>query len=163
MTIDISRPWAYFDGATQNSVCGGGALLHLSKNHSLKMELGKGANNFAELMSMKLLLLFAREKELYHLQILGDSMNVINWTSKHQNCHSILLSPIMEEIYRLLDTFDTLVIAHVYRDRNMVADSLSKEGLQLQQGQWHITKKKGEDSNAFYHKPFIEEQELLQV
>jgi ribonuclease HI len=126
------------------------------------MGLGRGTNNFVELMSLKLLLLFAREKEIHHLQILGDSMNVINWTNNQQNCHCILLSPILEEIYRLLDTFDTVVISHVYRDINMVVDSLSKEGLQLLQGQWHITEKKGEDSNAFYHRSFMEEQEILQ-
>ena len=87
-------------------------------------------------------------------------MNVINWTRKHQTCHSVFLSPILEEIFRLLDTFDTVVISHVYRGDNLVVDSWSKEGLHLLQGQWHITGKKGEDSNAFYHRPFIEDQEL---
>jgi ribonuclease HI len=126
------------------------------------MGLGRGTNNFAELMSLKLILLFAREKELHHLQIFGDFIIVINWTNKQQNCHSILLNPILEEIHKLMDTFDMVAISHVYRDRNMVANSLSKEGLHLPQGQWHITKKKGEDTNALYHMPFIEEQELLQ-
>jgi hypothetical protein len=87
-------------------------------------------------------------------------MNVINWTNKKHSCHNILLFPILEEIHRLLDTFNTVTISHVYRDRNMTTDALSKEGLQLLQGQWHITEKKGEDTNAFFHRPFIEEQEL---
>ena len=84
-------------------------------------------------------------------------MNVINWTRKHQTYQSIFLSPILEEIFRLLDTFDTMAISHVYRDKNMTTDTLSKEVLQLLQGQWHITEKKGEDTNAL---PFIEGQEL---
>lgn len=126
------------------------------------MGLGRGTNNYAELMSLKLLPLFTREKGIQQLQIFGDSMNVINWTRKHQTCHSIFLCPILEEIFRLLDTFDTVVISHVYRDRNLVADSLSKEGLQLLQGQWHIIETKGEDTNAFYHRPFIDDQGHLQ-
>jgi len=56
-------------------------------------------------------------------------MNVINWTNKKQICHNILLFSILEEIHRLLNTFDTVVISHVYNDRNMIADTLSKEGL----------------------------------
>jgi hypothetical protein len=46
-------------------------------------------------------------------------------------------------------------------DKNLVADSFSKEGLQLSQGQWNIIESKGEDTNAFYHRPFIEYQEHL--
>jgi len=48
----------------------------------------------------------------------------------------------MEEIHRLLNTFDTVAISHVYSDINMIADSLPKDGLQFLQGHWHITKKK---------------------
>jgi ribonuclease HI len=121
------------------------------------MGLGRGTNNYVELLALKLLLLYAREKYILHIQIFGDSMNVINWARKHQICHNIFLIPILEDIFHLLDTFDSLVISHVYRDRNMVADSLSKAGLQLTLGQWHFTEHKGEDSNAFYHRPFIED------
>jgi ribonuclease HI len=113
------------------------------------MGLGSGTNNYVELMALKLLLLFTREKGIQQIHIFGDSMNVINWARKHQTCHNIFLCPILEEIFRLMDTFDTLVISHVYRDRNMVADSLSKEGLLLSLGQWHITKKKGKTQMLF--------------
>jgi len=125
------------------------------------MGLGKGTNNYDELLTLKLLLLFAREKGIHQIHIFGYSMNAINWAKKHQSCHNIFLCSILEEIFRLMDTFDTLVISHVYRDMNMVADSLSKEGLQLSLGQWHITETKGEDKNAFYHRPFIEYQRHL--
>jgi ribonuclease HI len=138
---------------------GGGAVLHLTENHCfhIKMGMGRGTNNYAELLALKLLLLFSREKEIHHIQIFGDSMNVINWARKHQICHNIFLIPILEDIFRMMDVFDSLVISHVYRDRNMVADTLSKDGLQLTLGQWHFTEHKGEDSYAFYHRPFIED------
>jgi ribonuclease HI len=143
---------------------GGGCSSSLIKKplFSFKNGNGQGTNNYDELLALNLLLLFSREKEIQHIQIFGDSMNVINWARKHQICHNIFLSPILEDIYRLMDIFDTLVISHVYRDRNMVADSLSKYGLQLSLGQWHITKQKGEDTNAFFHRPFIEDHDHLQ-
>jgi ribonuclease HI len=66
--------WYYFDGDSQNTnqQCGGGAIIYLSDNHlfKLKMGLGPGRNNYAELMSLKLLILFAEEKGVKTLQII---------------------------------------------------------------------------------------------
>jgi hypothetical protein len=107
---------------------------------------------------LKLLLLFSREKEIHHIKIFGDSMDAINWARKLQICHNIFLMPILEDIFHLKDIFDSLVISHVYRDKNMVADTLSKAGLQLTLGQWQL-EYKGEDTYAFYHRPFIENHE----
>ena len=47
--LDRSSPWAYFDGAAQNNVCGGGAMLYLTDSHyfALSMGLGEGTNNFS--------------------------------------------------------------------------------------------------------------------
>jgi ribonuclease HI len=162
--IDKSKPWAYFDGASQNHTCGGGIVLHLAENHSfhLKLGLGQGTNNYVELLTLKLLLLFTKEKEILHLQIYGDSMNVINWARKLQQCHNIFLLPILEDIFRLLEEFDTVVISHVYRNMNVVADALSKAGLPLTLGQWHITEFKEDETHAFYHRPFIEASEQPQ-
>jgi len=64
--MDRTKPWDFFDGASQNNnlLCEVGTLLFLSKNHSykLKMGLGPGTNNYDELVSLKLLLLFSKEK-----------------------------------------------------------------------------------------------------
>lgn len=124
--VDFSRPWAYFDGASQNNnaQCVGGAVLHLSDAPSfkLKMGLGPGTNNYAELMSLKLLLLFAGEKGVKTLQIFGDSMIVINWTRKTQKCHNIQLLSLLDKVFRILDTSYSASLQHVYRERNKVAD-----------------------------------------
>ena len=42
------------------------------------MGLGEGSNNYAEIFSLKLLLIFAAEKGCRSLNVFGDSMNVIN-------------------------------------------------------------------------------------
>jgi len=62
-------------------------------------------------------------------------MNVINLARKTQLCHKIFLLPILEDIYRMLESFDSSVLNHVYMDRNMVADSMPKEILQSLFGQ----------------------------
>ena len=62
--IDRSMPWGFFDGEAQNNLCGGGAILFLSENHSfeLMVGLGEGSNNYVELMSLKLLLILQQRK-----------------------------------------------------------------------------------------------------
>jgi hypothetical protein len=128
---------------------------------SFKNGNGKGDKQLCRTIGFEAFTPFSSEKEIQRIHIFGDSMNVINWAIKHQICHKNFLSPILEDIYRLMDMFDTLVISHVYRDMNMVADSMSKDGLLLSLGQWHITEKKGEDTNVFFHQPFIEDHDHL--
>jgi ribonuclease HI len=98
------------------------------------MGLGPRANNFAELMDLKLLLTFSREKTISNLQIFCDSMVVINWIKKSQKCHNIRLLPLLEEFFIILDTYTNFSICHVYREINREADKLSKEGSHLTHG-----------------------------
>jgi hypothetical protein len=74
------------------------------------MGLGKGTNNYDELMALLLLFKFSIQKGLHTIQLFGDAMNVINWAWKIQTCHNIILQPIFEEIYTILVSFDTFVI-----------------------------------------------------
>jgi ribonuclease HI len=138
--IDQTQPWDFFDGASQNNgeCCGGGVILFLTQNHSFKisMGLGLGTNNHAELMALKLLLLFEVDKNISSLHIFGDSLLVINWIQKTQRCQNILLAPLIEEIFRILNDFNNYSIQNVYRERNREADALSKQGLQIAMGHW---------------------------
>jgi hypothetical protein len=63
VTIDKTKSWVFFYGASQNYRCGGGGILHFSESHfyTLTSGLGEGKNNNAELMSLKLLMAFAIE------------------------------------------------------------------------------------------------------
>ena len=91
--IDKTTPWAFFDGAAQDNRCGGGAILFLKEGHSFKitMGLGEGNNNYVELFSLIILLIFAVEKGCHTLNCFGDSMNVINWVKKTQACRNLRL------------------------------------------------------------------------
>jgi len=156
--IDRSVPWGYFDGAAQENRCGGGALLFLSDSHyfTLSCGMGEGSNNFAELMSLKLLLVFAVEKGCLNLNVFGDSMNVINWITKTQACRNMRLEMIISSIRMVLQGIDNFACRHVYRENNMEADRASKEGLHLAMGVWKITEFNNGNTQEYYHRPFID-------
>lgn len=90
--------------------------------------LGAGTNSYAELCALRLLLLKPIVEGCSALQIFGDSMIVINWATGILRCRNIRLLPILEEILLLKQHFDFISITHVYRERNRLANKLSKEG-----------------------------------
>eukprot|EP00253_Pinus_taeda_P006389 PITA_06389 len=79
--IDRSTPWAFFDGSAQQQGCGGGFLLYKNEQHfyKVKMGLGRGTNNFAEIISLRHLLHFALGHNCLHIHIFGDSNIIIDW------------------------------------------------------------------------------------
>ena len=95
------------------------------------MDFGRGNNNYAELFTLKLLLYFAIENECTQLEIFGDSMIVINWINKVQSWHNVFLNIVLMGTQRCLEEFDSFSFQHVYRERNTIADQLSKLGLIL--------------------------------
>lgn len=56
-TPDVNSLWGYFDGASQaeGAFCGGRFVLYLTKQHSFHviLVLGRGSNNWAELLTCK--------------------------------------------------------------------------------------------------------------
>jgi len=101
--------------------------------------LGTGSNNYAELSALKLLLCWLIHRNIFTVQIFGDSLNVVNWVNGKHRCQNYLLKPLLEEIQNLKLIFNMFTIDHIYRDRNEAADRLSKEGLQQAVGAWRIT------------------------
>ena len=91
------------------------------------MGLGEGNNNYAELYSLKLLLIFATKKGCRSLNVFGDSMNVINWILKTQMCINLRLDNIFSSILDILEGYDSFSCIHVYRENNREADEASKD------------------------------------
>eukprot|EP00253_Pinus_taeda_P031398 PITA_31398 len=140
--VQISEgiPWAFFDGASQNNKAGAGLVIHESPSFSLKASvgLGTGSNNFAELLALKLLLCWLIQRHTLAIQIFGDSQNVIRWVNGQSTCSNQILKQILGEIQRLKSMFNSFSICHIYRERNDMADKLSKDGLQQDLGCWQI-------------------------
>ena len=68
LEVDRSMAWGFYDGAAQNNLCGGGAILFMIENHyfELMVGLGEGSNNFAELLSLKIYSFLQQRKGVEH-------------------------------------------------------------------------------------------------
>ena len=85
-------------------------------------------------------------------------MLVIEWEKETVQSHVMILLPILEEVFRIKQQFNHISFTHVYRERNGVADQLSKEATQwnLDFGIWRITVHSLEGTYSHYHRPFHE-------
>lgn len=117
--------------------CGGGALLHLDAHNyiHIKVGFGSGTNNYAELSALRLLMIKALEWGTHSIQIFGDSKLIINWAMGTHHCTILRLIPLLDEIFLIKRHCDFISFTHVYREKNSIADQLSKEGSQLQEGE----------------------------
>ena len=118
--------------------------------------LGGGSNNFAELLSLKILLIFATKKGCRTLNVYGDSMNVIKWIKGIHTCQNIRLETILFSIKVVIETYTTFNCQHVYRENNRLADRASKAGLQMEVGRWKIRESIDGLVHEYFHRPFIE-------
>ena len=71
---------------------------------------------------MKLVFMLAVENDIQKLQIMGDSMVVINWLKEAYAMENLTLKPISEEILNLKDEINEVSFLHVYREKNCLAD-----------------------------------------
>ena len=120
----------------------------------MSMDLGEGSNNFVEIMSLKLMLVFALEKNCRSISIFGDSLNVINWYWEIQQCGNISLANILGNIKDIQSSFDFVSCRHLYREKNKEVDKASKDGLRLEWGFWHIKEFDNGRIQEFFHEPF---------
>lgn len=130
------HPQGIFDGASQGNPIKGGAggILYLSSNHSISFKAGIGqeTNNFCQMMALKLVLRLAKEFGVTHFQIFDDSMLVIQWMREEIAARKFTLQASYDEVLNLLTRSSYISLAHIYRDRNTLADGLSKAGVRLE-------------------------------
>lgn len=159
-SIDRGTPWAYFDGAANVQRSGGGFILHKYENHSyfIKVGLGVGTNNFAELISLRHLLHFALSHQCNSINIFGDSQIIINWFINITTCHIHSLNNILDEVLQFKAAFNHISVSHIYREHNQDADKLSKEAALMEKGHWEITELLDQQEQKYYHRPYIDPQ-----
>jgi len=58
---------------------------------------------------------------------------------------------------------DLISCCHIYRERNVIVDALSKEGAQQNRGTWMIIEQHGSEHFEYYPKPFIKDFILADV
>lgn len=119
------------------------------------MGLVAGTNNFAELQTLKLLLCWLIPLGLSLVQIFGDSQNVIKWFNEKYRFQNYMLNPLLEEVLNLKQHFNSISVCHIYRERNTVANLLSKEGLQQAVDGWSIRETDQDVIRVSNQPPFV--------
>lgn len=88
----------------------------------------------AEVMALWGLLWFARQLLLDSLWTIGDSKVLIDYMNQKVTINVNSIIQWMERIKTLKESFEEISFHHVYREKNIVADRLSKEGLDVRSG-----------------------------
>nr|QHR87972.1 hypothetical protein Q903MT_gene1984 [Picea sitchensis] len=79
-------------------------------------------------MALKLSLILAAERGVSRLQVFGDSLLVINWMNGRNQLENLLLQPVLDELLAIKSSLTEVTLKHIYRERNRLADELSKGG-----------------------------------
>lgn len=158
LKIDKNVPWYFFDGAAQQQGCGGGFILYISEQHyyKVRMGLGIGSNNFAELISLRHLMHFSLNHNCVVIHIYGDSKIIVYWFNNITTCHTHTLINILDDIHNMKALFNDITCKHIYRKYNSSADELSKAATSLPRGEWLIQEQWGTNAFKYYHWPYID-------
>ena len=121
MKLVYDYPVGFFDGASANKTRGVGVHIILSNEHYFHLKLGCGlsTNTRSELLSLWVLLVFAKLIGLPYLHIRGDSSTIINWFNGKAALETFELAGWCHEIMTLHSYFSHLETAHVYREFNV--------------------------------------------
>jgi len=146
-----------FDGAQQGGRCGGGGTISLidGRIYLLKVGLGTGSNTRAELLSLWSLLWFARRLDCEDIHILGDSKTIIDWINGENHIRNSALFHWLQRISNFRDTFHSITFQHQFREYNAMADSLSKEGLNMEEGLLMVKEASDNTGNWESHNIYI--------
>ena len=66
------------------------------------------------------------------------------------------LRNILDEIMILKSQFNYMSCQHIYRERNLAIDQLSKAATTHPRGLWLIQEQHGDEHYQYYHRPYID-------
>lgn len=126
----ITLQVAWFDGASQRGICGCGVVIvmDIHSHHILSWHRGLGTNTRAKTMSLWGLFWFISEKGGHNINIYGDSKCLIGGILGLHTFDPPLLAGWIMKIQQLT-TLSSYSIQHVFREFDMEANQLSKQGL----------------------------------
>ncbi|XP_040369505.1 uncharacterized protein LOC121051331 [Rosa chinensis] len=124
------QPWVlYFDGSRTDTLAGAGVVLENPAgdrfSYSFQLEF-QCTNNQAEYEALIIGLEVLLEMGIGDVQILGDSLLVINQLCNEFRCNSFTLVPYWNRALDLLDQFDNIHLEYIPRERNFAANELAQ-------------------------------------
>jgi hypothetical protein len=82
-------------------------------------------------MALELVLRLSQEFCVSQIQIIGDSLLVIQWMHKEIVLRNFTLQPLYDDVHILITTVSHISLSHIYRDMNRKTNGLSKHELGL--------------------------------
>ena len=136
MSPMIQFPCGFFDGAATKDKGGAGFVLHFNNSHSIHFSMGCGrcTNTKAEMMALWALLTVSKIMGIPLLSIYGDSLVIISWATSKISLNLPQLKHWGDDDRDHLQKSPELIVKHVYREHNQIADILSKNALLLDSG-----------------------------
>jgi ribonuclease HI len=124
-----------FDGCSKGNPgpAGAGAVLYHNNAEiwtGKKFVGKKETNNYAEYCGLLLGLKEARERNIRHLKVCGDSMLVIKQMNGEYKVKSDNIIYLYTEAKKIEKSFDEIIYEHIYREHNSKADELSNRALE---------------------------------
>jgi len=125
------KPWKLNFDASCSKQLGSGAGLIFESPEGIKeiyhRDLGEGLTcNQSEYAALVAGLEIAKEKNLRHVQIRGDSKLICNQVSGNWEVKSEKLLPFYQAVKELMREFKTVEILHIPREQNYEADAATK-------------------------------------
>ncbi|XP_020412770.1 uncharacterized protein LOC109947252 [Prunus persica] len=126
---DVSPAWKmFFDGSARKDGAGAGIVFVSPERHVLPYSFSLSelcSNNVAEYQALIMGLYMAVEMKISSLEVYGDSMLVINQLLTHYEVRKDDLIPYHQLAMQLLERFDFVMLEHVPRKDNQMADALA--------------------------------------
>jgi len=126
--VDVLLLWEmFFDGAARQDVAGAGVVLVSPKKHILPYSfilVDLCSNNVAKYQARILGLRMAIEMGIKDLDVYGVSQLVINQLLKEFEVKKDDLIPHHQNALQLLDKLETVMLEHVSRSSNKMANAL---------------------------------------
>ncbi len=131
---------AYIDGAARGNPGPAGFGVYMTTDRGEVIEisgfLGTATNNVAEYAGLLEALSVAREEGATEVEIISDSLLLVNqMLGKFRVKHSNLI-PLHEKARRLAREFPTFSIRHIFRAGNKEADRLANLAVDRADGRW---------------------------
>ena len=115
---------------------GAGFVIYLSETHYLCFSMGCGSssNARAELLALWVVLRVSHLMGLPMRSIFGDSMVIISWINELSALDLPTLIHWCEDIKYMKRLAPQVIFMHIVLEHNMLADSLSKQAVNLNIG-----------------------------
>ena len=124
-----------FDGGANPNPgpCAGAFVIYQMDTMDILFEGGTflphGTNNIGEYIGLLEGLKTCQEQHFDSLLVEGDSKLVVYQVARKWNVNHAHLQAYQKKIHEILNSFSSVTIRHIYRDKNKKADQLSDETL----------------------------------